>query len=244
MRDDRSISTDPASDFRTLDIGSIGNASNVPSEPLAFRVCTEADVPELLRLAQVALSSDTFYSAAFGFDAQALEAYWRAYFRMVLTDPSSEVVALAAGSRLVACGALGYHGFPAAENSERFDAELRTVLTPRQHTSFARFLAAYEDVMAAPEEQSRVEAQVLWLFVEQPRRGTGLVAKMLGEWRKQHRAAGLRVLCGLVNAGAPAVIDSYRRIGFRCGEPILSFGLRLARVTLDLGALSPTRGGA
>jgi hypothetical protein len=98
--------------------------------------------------------------------------------------------------------------------------------------------------MAAPEEQSLVEAQVLWLFVEQPRRGTGLVAKMLGAWRKQRRAAGLRVLCGLVNASAPDLIESYRRIGFRCGEPILSSGLRLARVTFDLNAVRPAVGEA
>lgn len=243
MRDDRSIYTDPGSDFRASEIGSVGNTSSA-GEPLVFRRCTQADVPELLRLAQVALSSDTFYSAAFGFDAQALEAYWRAYFHLVLTDPAAEVVALAAGSRLVACGAIGYHGFPCAESSERFDAELRTVLAPGQHASFARFLAAYEEVMAAPEEQSQVEAQVLWLFVEQPRRGTGLVAKMLGAWRKQHRAVGLRVLCGLVNASAPDLIESYRRIGFRCGEPILSFGLRLARVTFDLSAARPAAGEA
>lgn len=217
------------------------------NEPLTFRLCGQADAPELLRLAEAALSSDRFYRAAFGFDARAFTAYWRAYFQLVLADPASEVVALAAGSQLVACGAIGYPGFPAAETNERFDAELRAALEPGQYASLARFLAAYEEVMATPAEQARAEAQVLWLFVEQPHRGTGLVSRMLGAWSQQARSAGLRVLCGLVNARAPELIESYRRLGFRCHEPIQTHGLRLARVTLDLdplGALGAALGGA
>lgn len=209
------------------------------NEALIFRRCDLTDAPELLQLAQAAIATDTFYSQAFGFGPQDLDAYFRAYFRMVLTDPAAEVIALAAGPRLVCCAAVSYHGFPCPAVGERFEADLHAALAPEQQASFARFLAAYETLMTAPEAQSRIEAQALWLFVEPSSRGTGLVAKMLGTWVRRCCPASVQVLCGLVNAGAPDLIESYRRIGFSSDRTIAIGGLRLSRFSLQLGAVRP-----
>ena len=208
-------------------------------ETLIFRRCELTDAPELLRLAQAAIATDAFYSQAFGFGPRDLDAYFRAYFRMVLTDPAAEVVALAAGGRLVSCAAVSYHGFPCPAVGERFEADLQAALAPGQQASFDRFLAAYDALMSSPEAQSRVEAQALWLFVEPSFRGTGLVAKMLGTWVRSCCPASVQVLCGLVNAGAPELIESYRRIGFSSDRTIELGGLRLSRFSLQLGAVRP-----
>ncbi len=209
-------------------------------ETLIFRRCDLTDAPELLRVAQAAIATDTFYRQAFGFGPQDLDAYFRAYFRMVLTDPAAEVLALAAGERLVSCAAVSYHGFPCPAAGERFESDLHAALAREQKESFARFLAAYEELMTTPEAQARTEAQALWLFVEPAYRGAGLVAKMLRTWVKRCRPASVQVLCGLVNTGAPDLIESYRRIGFSFDRTIQAGELRLSRFSLQLDAAHPS----
>lgn len=210
-------------------------------QTLLFRRCDLADAPELCRLAQSAIATDKFYGAVFGFAAQDFAAYWRAYFHMVLNDPAAEVFALAAGQQLVACAALSYHGFPGTAAGDRFLADLDAALTPEGQSGFARFAAAYEELMTSPYEQSCTEVQGLWMLVAPTHRGMGLVAKMLRAWDCHYRPAAIQVLCGLVNAGAPELVAAYRRIGFRIDRSIEIGSVRISRIALQL---STVRNGA
>jgi hypothetical protein len=208
------------------------------SDADGVRRLAAADRPRLVELARVAFASDGFYRRAFGFSARQFEAYWHAYFRLVLDDANAGIYALEKGGALAVAVAIGFAGFPDSRRWRRFSRELLLAVGPLRWYRHERFVEEYGRVMQRPPDVRRAEAQVLWLL-GRPSGISGLGSaglRLAREAVAAYRPPEVRLLTGFIDAGNPALLKLCRRFGFEAGPPVEVCGRRGRRIELWLPA--------